>query len=311
VTNPSIRLDPALEEVLGDVARRPSGALFGFDRRRLVVGLMTHGLQASPRQAGLSSAERELLGAQRETAARLLLEAYRDWLEQDERGRMGYPGERRDPEEARALAAHLAESTELAGADDGAGAQALLRSVGTVGSEADPSRLLYASLRLVDCPTTRVYLAHDYIARGEPRSALRTVDQVVRCRPSPMIEHTAWQAAAVACEHLGRNDETFEHHERALRLCVEGDVPLGWRAVALLNVLAEHLRVGDRERLSRLAAELDSAVEPHHPAVEIKLRGIERNRGIRIDFPAETRELARRVRDDAGPATRRILDAIV
>jgi len=266
VTTPT--LDPHLEEILRDIESDPRARMFQTSPRQLFLGLRGSIPRISPRQAGLTSAERELLEVHRGELAWLLCTAAKTALvnKEDPRtpvSRWTTPDQRFELpslERWRELAEQhrFTPPRELAEHP----AQRLLGSLLRPGEgpRSSAHEMALASTRLVPRDATRVVLAYSLMEGGKDGSSLGILLNVLHSRCSPLTRSIALVNLSAIRMRQGQELVALE----ALRTA--DDLETG-RVTPVLNELCLYLRIGDADGVISSALRLEALVDADHPAV--------------------------------------------
>jgi hypothetical protein len=265
-----LTLDPAVEEVLSDIARQGKSKLLLAEPRDFVLGWLRSGVQIGRNAPGLSNAERHLLDVHREEVARLLLERAIHELESDPACTVGYRPLALSPDEVFRRIAQLPRVQE--DTDPSTAVAVASLSLGRPSARAMDSRttrraLLAASLRVLDREGTRVWIAYDQIARNEPRSAIHSADFVVHAGAPPAVLHTAWQAASVALDQLGHRASSIAGHVLAYELATAAKLPAPECVPPIVNVLLDAVYLADGFRARNWADRLDGLIQRSDPVI--------------------------------------------
>lgn len=306
------RMDPALEELLRELAREPQSTLL---RVPVGSGAVTASKASVPevsaRASSLLAAERELLSVFRFELRDLLLEACRRELY----GLSGLQVSR-----WRSFDARLHVETEEAwrtGArrtlDDLPEEVEARESIHLISScvvrpkAPAPSVAQYAAAaqRVMIDDRARVYMALELIADESPRGAMSHLHAVLAEEPSAELRSYCWQNLGVCYHRLGDVRAALESHERAL---VDGE----GRPGPLLSAFSLALAVEDSERATRHAEELDARMGEDHPGLDEEL-------GLLQDMTAAEDAAVKAIRigtfqgieDRLGSMSRRIGHALV
>jgi hypothetical protein len=233
------RLDPAVEEVLTEIASQRDSRLFLAPPEAFVRGCLDLGVQVGRSAPRLSNAERHLLAAHREEVAKLLLERAIDAVCEDPKSDYVY---RPDPMGADELARRTdAAARNALGFREPAGeGLKLLEAVRDDSRPVGPAErqtLIAWSLRLADRPNTRVWASYEAQSRGSHVAALLLAKRVVESSPTPAVLNTAWQAFGLASYHLGRVDDLVSASQDALRLSLRAGLSPSSFAVPIVNLV--------------------------------------------------------------------------
>jgi hypothetical protein len=237
--------------------------------------------------AGLTSAERHLLEIGREEVARLLLIEFRERLEREQDGSFIYLGRRMTLAEWSARAGVASSRLDAASRGERLSRRAasgvemsaveLLEACmdSTRPRRVDRTDLLVMSQRLVDRPTTRIYVAIDLVVRGRLKAAHHALLNLVSNNASPDVQYYArvWHAMILgASADPMAAAQAFVRAESGARSVGGLD---GSRRLSLLSALWFAARAGDTtylEAIDRLLrsttphADLDARFIDHHRA---------------------------------------------
>lgn len=218
-----ITLQPEVEEILREVARRPGSALLRVPRKDVARTVLERDTVVHARTAGLSAAERHLVQVYREEVAFALRQAayYRLAHGDSSQGfmadralaslRNGIPG----LETVRTAASVAARAAIEAGT--GLDTRELLEQcvVPDSGEWPSPGQLAAAAHRLVPTSATRIYASLDLRACGQLQSALSPLWSIVAFAghgPAPVV---AWSNVGDLLFKLGRYQDAWAAANRA------------------------------------------------------------------------------------------------
>ncbi len=247
-----ITLQPEVEEILRELAKRPGSALLRVPRKDVARTVLERDTLVHARSAGLSAAERHLVQVHREEVAFALRQAAYARLTTGESTR-GFVADRAfaplrvavpSVGTVRASASDaLASSRELGSDND---VMNLLEGCVSpiVGDWPSSGQLAGAAHRLVPSNSSRIYMSLDLRGAGQCRAALLALEGVLAGGGSVHHLAVAWTNAGDLLFNLGRYREAWIAADRA---CT---VEEGW-LVAQGNRALSALLIGDSNRLTR------------------------------------------------------------
>lgn len=263
MTTPSA-LDPAVEEVLFDLARRDDRTLLSCDPSRIARGLAGANAIVEATATGLLPVERHLLATMREEVLTLLLGAAKESLMESATTHVVAVGPRKPHSSWVGEVEHLFRSNS--------GVlplpEAELRTLASVdGFRAELVGLAVAAARqLDDSPRTRLYAAWEQLSRDASVDALRTTRELLR-EPLPTpIRRASLEVAYIAFGALGEDRLALRACLKTLTTSHQLDEPAAVRAVLAANVLLFALRSQDVAQAERAVRELEALDDPQSRA---------------------------------------------
>lgn len=220
----SFLLDPALEELLLEVAADPDSSLLRVPRPKALPALFDNDPRVSDRMAGLNLAERELLRVHRAELAELLLEVCRYKLIEGPRSRLYFTRFQADgglmtplrPEEAADLAS--ARCSELDGVNEIRAAALINRCVADgAGAHVGVSELAAAAERLRPSRSAKGLAAQDLTQSGRPWTALRALQQMVQPAGGPLA--VFWGNVGLVYSRLGQMPRAHQAYVSSCAAC--------------------------------------------------------------------------------------------
>ncbi|MEQ1735638.1 MAG: tetratricopeptide repeat protein [Rhodoglobus sp.] len=263
-----ITLQPEVEEILRELAKRPGSALLRVPRKDVVRTVLERDTMVHARSAGLSAAERHLVQVHREEVAFALRQAaYYRLAADSERSKLiadqSFASIRsRIP----SLGAVRAEASEVVaelrrGRGDGETLEILESCIAP-----DPTvwptagQLAATAHRLIPSNTSRVYMSLDLRSGGQDLAALAPLRCVIQVGGSSAETAVAWSNLADALVSLGQYEKAYVAAEEACR--TDPDL-----LIAQLNRTLCSILVGDVNRLARGLESLDRFLREHTGAV--------------------------------------------
>ena len=310
MTGSTPTIDPHLDEVLHDIARDPRARMFVTSPRQLLHGLSGTIPRLSPRQPGLTSAERELLTVHREEVAELLYRSalrriydapepavhMNRWIDTDRKVKLL-------TEDEVSTRARVALVGRVQG-EAWSWATSVLREhlVQSTSPRPSATNLALASLRLIPKPTTRICAGIALLEDGELYSALDSFGRVVEQATQPLVRAIAIENRAVVLWKVGVENRAIEEFEWSHRQCPGRPQPL-------LSLFVMALRIGSREKALAAAEQLAGTVPVEHQLVSDFVEA--RKAELRMQAGSITsacRELLPAIRDSLHPTARRVAD---
>ncbi len=308
-------LDPAIEEVLRDIAKNPKSKLFAFEPRALVAGLSEESISANASEAGFASAERHLLQVHRADVAALLIARYRERLLADDDHRCidVHPSAEVGQLDRRTrdlVDAFRRREFTLESADNSI---ATLLACGNTRAEPTLAResILFAAMRLEDSPTTRTFLTLEHLSRGRHPLVIRTARQVIDSRPAAQVRHVAYEAIALALSESNPWTSVQSLLSIAADDCERDGLPPTEIAIPLLMLSVHALEEHDRASFARVVARLSDYAGSvgNAPAAHVRIIRRDRVRGWLLD--EEARTICAGFLDSVSAPIRGVLDALL
>jgi len=305
-------LDPELEQLLREAAADPDSHLLRVPRqkvwRTLEEAERAHAV--SPRQTGLTAIERELLSVHHAELGRLLLLAARKaiFAKPDSSFRWHRFSSKKSKVEDRDRAAFQRQITDRVDRGFGdersvLGRDLLLRCASVAAAEF-PSigQLCAASLRIWPESVGRIYIAIDFIDRGLPDMALRTLRGVAREEPSSELLSFAWENIGFALSLKG----DFKNAALACRNAATiGPV----RHFPSMSWLCASLQAGDPRLVDESAEYLDATSSADLRLVGWFCSNQRRSRLSGVWRPTDTsRQIVARMSDRLGTCSARVAE---
>ncbi len=306
-----ITLEPEVEEILREVARRPGSALLRVPRKDVARTVLERDTLLHARTAGLSSAERHLVQVYREELAFALRQAAYYQLAEGTESRnvvidRVLVSRRDDIPSVRKVRATVSEAlgepARSAGDEDAI--ELLERCVGAdAGGLPGAGELAAASHRLVPTNQARIYVGVDFRARGEWRSALGCLTAVLQVEGSIEHRRAAWLDITDVYLGLGRPDLSLGLAKR-----YEGEDS---HPALVINRLLSATAVRDVQEVAHALRSLDriDTGAGFDLALHEFLREWSRGRANQIDAGGVTLLLA--LRDEAGRKGQELIDVLV
>lgn len=246
-----ITLQPEVEEILREVARRPGSALLRVPRRDVARTVLERDTVVHARTAGLSAAERHLVQVYREEVAFALRQAAYARLTIGESTHGFVADSAFAPLRAvvpsvgtvRASASDALASTRgFASSDE---VMRLLEGCVSpnVGEWPTSGQLAEAAHRLVPANSSRIYMSLELRGAGQCRAALMALEGVLKGGASRHHLAVAWTNAGDLLFNLGQYREAWRSADRACAL------EEGW-LIAQGNRALSALLIGDSNRLT-------------------------------------------------------------
>jgi len=308
----ALQLDPAVEEILRDIASDPDACLLRVPRPRALSALSRGETVELGGVTGLTTAERELVRVHRAEVAYLLrVLCARSLLEAPDSESYVVSASPPDSvptaEEWRQSAQSTIEAAALI--KETAGSDLLLRYVTSPDASAGSvSELALASIRLQPTPQARIYVALDRMLHGEPWTGIRVLEGVLARGVSDVLASQVWENLGFARYEQRRLPEALLAFDRAVALD-----PL--RPTPLLNSLAVALQLGNErvvfDRAGRLEEFAGEDSRRLGSAEQLRRQGEAMSRqreGGHWNPSSDGSRLRLVLSDRAGPAMRRILD---
>lgn len=200
-------LSVELEELLTDIAKDPKAKLLRVDPRKLARGLGPGRHDASPMQAGLVAAERELLVRYRDALASALMCEFRALLAEDPRHRsyshIDDPS-KNDQSQTLALLERNDTGSAARGHEFGDARNLLRRCLFRAPDRpVDMLSIASAALRLADRPAIHVCIGHAFLTESKYGSALRCSERAQASGLGAQVVGTALELRGIALEELG------------------------------------------------------------------------------------------------------------
>lgn len=303
--------NPEIEAILHDIARDPRARMLRVPSSGEIVR-MTRGEPIGASAPSLTSAERHLLHVHRgELDAllrqRALIQLYSGpdadtrWhksvtVDQQLEIPDGNDWERR----ARAgLEVPIDDERSRMGAD------VLWRCI--TGSERVPSitQIAMAALRLRNSDQARAHVAMDLLNERRWSDAIETYEALLSDRPLPLTSSYCLEGIGVALFCAGEPIGAWRAFRAAAMIHTERPIPV-------INWLLVSLTLGNRSSSLEAAHILDAQVSPQDPCLVWSARVTpEPDRGgVPAPSPA-AREMARRLKDEVGDSSRKVIDAVL
>ena len=289
-------ISPELRELLGVLASDDQAGLL---RSKASLGLSSPLVAASA--PFLRSAERKLLDAHREEAARLLYGMASVLIKSTRDGsRLIHYREESSRLDRRELLGRIqrmaAPGFEL-GDDE---ASALVRACSGPGAPLDALRLAATALRLAPSNSQRVLLGlATFVSSGDVRAARRMLNEALDASPQGRI-------ASYSLENLGLIEMEGGRFDAAARLYEAASARDPERVIPRLSWLNASLLCGDEDRVAAAAEELDAVPVPPG-ALDWSIG--ERNQLEELPHSPRARPLVERFADRYGPVSRKVFDA--
>ncbi|MCC6408668.1 MAG: hypothetical protein IT453_16010 [Planctomycetes bacterium] len=247
-------LDPAVEEVLVDLAKAKERTLFTCDPATLARNLGGANAVISANATGLLPVERHLLATMRNEVLELLLCAAREALFEAEASKI-VATRPRVPHARwlRSVALVLHDHTQ----SPDSGVAALRAWQGT--SEFTPTMLVRAvgaARELSDSPRVRIYLAWEQMHRRAWGAALVSVEQLFCGALSPDERRATLEVAYISLDGLGQYDRALRACTGVLTLADTLESARPTRALVLSNQLLFALLAMDRTAARAAARQL-------------------------------------------------------
>lgn len=260
--------DPEFEALLREAAADPRSSLLRVKRPQVLKGLYERESPVGPMTAGLTAVEREIVRVHRCEVARLLREACKvkliegptskhfvnpystaeDRLQVPEKD--DWVRSVHDAEIHRGGKEDLDREFDLLG----------LCVANRLGATPSPVQLAAASYRLQPTNEARILAAMDLAQTSGPRTALRTLQEVLRNQPSMSEVGSAWDNIGFSWERAGDQQRAHDSFEEGCRAIPE-------RASTQLNRLILALQVGNKPSAEDAARRLDDLVSSDQPWV--------------------------------------------
>ena len=261
----SLVLDPAIRELLLDIARDKDSTLMRVPRANLARYAAT-GIRAGA--TALSSAERHLMQTHRIEVALALRNLCRARLWEHPQARLHVmrPITRTTffevPEQATSVARGLRALEPIQTLDEATGVADLLEACIQPPGTRGPSttQLAAASLRLEPTDQARIYCAIDSMYDGDPDRALHVLHAVLGSRPSRDLEAYALTSTGCIEATLAKWQTALDAYKRASELHPS-------RAMPLMSALIVSGFLSDFALGQALAGNIDDQYSENHPAV--------------------------------------------
>lgn len=301
-------LDPAVEEVLVDLAKAKERTLFTCDPATLARNLGGANAVISANATGLLPVERHLLATMRNEVLELLLCAAREAMLDTEVGfvvpvrpLVGFAS-------WRASVGALLVDRRLGSLPAAKQLAAMERHGGFLYPFA--AHALSVARELSDSPRVHVYIAWEQLQRHAFIPALRTVDAVALETSQPLLRRSASEVACAALSSLGDDRGALRACLDAIRLSEESEDPSPMRALLHANALCCSLRADDIFQARASAIALDR----YNDLAELEavkgyarfLRRIVLSHGCNVRFDRVTA----RALEDSNVATREVCIAL-
>jgi len=306
-----IQLHPDVEAILREVAAQPGSVLLRVPRSPDARAFSPDAVQVGASDSWLSSAERHLLQVHSEELAFALRQAA--WM----RLATGNGRQRVNRtvtahcsvpipslHDVRVSAARALEGRHVAQAEPEVIEllEALVAPEGP--GRVDPTRLLVAGHRLVPSARGRILAGSAHALAGRTGSAQMCFADAVRTRLPAELQAVAWNNMA---DVLEATDEI----ERAMRAAARASRLMPGLVFAQAARLACALRLGDQAIALDASRILDAiAIEDAGALDELELRWQERRAARLTALPIAERRAMVNIRENAGPGTRRLIDAL-
>lgn len=305
-----ILFDPAVEELLREIAADPDSSLLRVPRPTVVHSLTHRQETVRPTATGLTSAERELLRVHRAEVAKLLREACVLRLSEHPRapatlGRYLTAVRRTPrvhPEKWRERAIHLREV-----ADESLNVFDLLdKCIAPNGVEtASIAQLVAATLRLEASGTASLYSAIESDLTGESSLALARAESVLATGCTAHSGAHAWQTIGSVHSHDGKPQLARDAYEAAKRLNPRAVVP----PLSLLGIACE---IGSLDEVRAGEAVLLVVLDGNHGALDEYVELLRRRKSLgQLVITHQRRDLLRRYGEQLGSTARMVIDAFV
>ncbi len=305
MSDPKSTLDPEVLALLDEIAADPDSTLLRVPREPLKRFLPLREPPVSPREPLLTRAERHLVQAHREYVARLLFDACRlsltrdpiektrihRWVTKDQR--LEIPVKDKWHSWANQAVKNPPSDPDLSFP------LRLLQRCASGETSTPASELASASLRLVPCDATRIWLGVALHREGQSRSAMHTLQDVLAHRPSPANELWARMDCGFVSFGCARYEQAVDWYRSAASVQEDPAIPV-------LSWFSSALQLGNREEASKARARLDEVVDPRHPTVN------ELTVSLRTVAPSiRCKKLLSGVRGKLSPVARSIVDALL
>ena len=298
-------LDPELKAIFAEIASGPNTLLAYLPRTRTIRCIEENSAGISPRSAGLSAAERQLLRVHGEEAAAFLRQVFGSRLVTSSRSR----GQFFRHISARTTIPILAERSvtsesrsrleRISSLEDDTTSRAL-RSL-TIGNAVTTLlQLALAAYRIEPTDSSRIHVALDSLRLGYTQQVVRTLQLVLEGGCSKLVEPYAWEALGIASAYRGERDRALACYERASRLD-------GERFTAAISIFFMAVQLGIEDRALRASVQLDALVEIGCPTIVGFVEVLsERKRKGDWTPSASSASVLHKIIDQLGPSSRKI-----
>lgn len=279
-------LDPAVEEVLVDLAKQKERTLFACDPAKLARSLGGANQLTSANATGLLPVERHLLATMRNEVLELLLCAAREALFESANSNLVEVRARTPRSRWTELVADV-----LASGDRGSNSG--IPTLESLSKEAAfTSRSLSAAVRaarqLSGSPRVEIYGLWAHLHRRSWASALVAAPQVLHDSIASAHRRSVLEVMYIAFDAIGRFDHAYRCAERASVLATEEQAPVNERVVYSANGLVFALLSGRHEDARALGRVISECASPScEAALSSYSRVVRRNRhrteGERLD----------------------------
>lgn len=302
--------DPALEELLHEVARDPRSSLLRVGRPARPARLTDSWEALSRWTPGLTLAEREILDVYRAEFATLMLQRWAAEIELRPPPRLfiarastaSKPAPPLDLEAIRVEAERLATLDQQAvGASE---LRSLLESAQPLTSEQMTS-MVTTAVRFHPTTVARIYEALDLVRSGQPRSALRVLHRLLKFEWRPELRSICYQNIALAHGDSWNPVSLLECYRRA---CAAPNPHLD----SLAGWLLFATQFGDVDSAKEAAEGLDSLFDPGDARIE---RHVAQQARTQHEGRWSARAGVESIIDDlmgtVGPTARKVLSALL
>jgi hypothetical protein len=306
-----VLFDPAIEDLLREIAADPDSCLLRVPRPSIVKSLAHRQGVVRPSATGLSSAERELLRVHRAELAKLLREACVLRLAQHPQLRLELSlhltATRRTPVMSSADWRSKTKYTLQAARSDGSdlgGMELLDACVAPGGVESTSvAQLAIASMRLEPTDAARIYPAVELTLDGAERMALRILHETLLGLCSNSCAAHAWTHVAHAQAKTGEIAQANASYVNAVRQ----DPTLIVTFLAMLGMACEY---GSLQEILAAEAQLDSRLTPTSSAATEFVGALRARRASgNFKLPRKRAELLTTFKDHVGITARMFIDA--
>ena len=312
MSSPRRQIDPAIVEILEEIAADPRAKFLRVDR--LIEFDATSDLfeAVSSRSVDLTTAERHLVAVYREEVAWLLREAWKKSLYADPVTSAVYdkyvtvdePVRTIDDETLRNRL-ELLRSSEV-DRDFTAEAIGLLEECVVHGNPVGSRKsLALASQRLAPSDEARIHIAIEAVEVRQWSQAQRLLDLVLSGSPTDLIRSSALETIGFCNTEAGMPSAAMVAYRSAALSCDSRPDPTAhW---LILACVAEHL-----EQALEAAAAIDAMIASHHPCIDMRLRALQLYRTAgRQGHSWDAQAFVRSLEDRFGPASKRIANGLI
>jgi len=315
VSSEELLFDPAVEEILREVASDPNSVLLRVPRASSVQVLLESNPIVRDRASLLSKAERELLRAHRAEVAHLLRQAcmMHVYAGPEIEARRGLvrsvtkDTQVQIPTNAQWVASARGELELSRGLEsEPVGIELLERCVADGSVErVSVAQLAAAAQRLHPTDHARIYAGLDLLHGGQLDSARRLFESVLEGCPRRID-------AAYALTNLGYLHGAFGRGRRALEFYSRATVVDDTLELAVMNVLLMSVALGIREKALAASRRIDGDLTADHSAVTAMCSAVEFSvRAGALDSFENLESNVRWLSDRSGDATRRLVHALL